>query len=97
MTEYGVLPGFKAGLHLGSVSTGEVGNLKKQIVFTGDVLNTTARIQAECGQRGKDLIISGLLYERFVGLDDYAFESLGEIPLKGKSESVSLFAVEKVL
>ena len=44
--KFGVNPDFKAGIHLGEVTTGEIGALKKEIIFTGDVLNTTARIQA---------------------------------------------------
>ena len=42
---YGVVPSFRAALHLGQVTTGEIGALKKEIFFTGDVLNVTARIQ----------------------------------------------------
>lgn len=93
MTKYGVLPDFKAGLHFGSVSTGEVGNLKKQIVFSGDVLNTTARIQSECGKRERELIISSLFQEQLLESNGYTFESLGDIPLRGKAESVSLYSV----
>lgn len=36
---FGVVPDFKAGLQVGAVTTGEVGALKREIVFTGDVLN----------------------------------------------------------
>src|SRR5882757_2994240 len=48
--KFGVLPRFKAGFHYGKVTTGEIGVLKKEIIFTGDVLNTTARIQGLCNQ-----------------------------------------------
>jgi len=40
--KFGLLPTFKAGFHLGKVTTGEIGVIKKDIIFTGDVLNTTA-------------------------------------------------------
>ncbi len=46
--KFGLLPEFKAGFHLGKVTTGEIGVIKKEIVFTGDVLNTTARVQGLC-------------------------------------------------
>ena len=36
---------FIAALHCGNVTTGEIGVIKKDIIFTGDVLNTTPRIQ----------------------------------------------------
>ena len=48
MNNFGLLPEFKAGFHLGKVTTGEIGVIKKEIIFTGDVLNTTARIQGLC-------------------------------------------------
>jgi adenylate cyclase len=36
-TKFGLVPGFKAGLHYGMVTVGEIGSLKKEIIFTGDV------------------------------------------------------------
>ena len=39
---YKVKPEFKAGLHYGYVMTGEIGVVKRDITFSGDVLNTTA-------------------------------------------------------
>ena len=45
--KYGVLPDFKAGLHVGEVISAQIGDIKREIVYNGDVLNTSARIQ-EC-------------------------------------------------
>ncbi|MBT8314785.1 MAG: adenylate/guanylate cyclase domain-containing protein, partial [Maribacter sp.] len=56
--KFGVYPEFKAGLHLGEVTTGEIGRIKKDIIFTGDVLNTTARIQSLCNDLQVDNLIS---------------------------------------
>ena len=61
---FGVLPEFKAGFHMGKVTTGEIGALKKDIIFTGDVLNTTARIQGLCNTYNVDILISNQLMER---------------------------------
>ncbi len=46
--EFELVPEFKAAVHIGEVTTGEIGVIKKDIVFSGDVLNTTARIQGLC-------------------------------------------------
>jgi adenylate cyclase len=35
----------KAGAHVGRVVATEVGTIKSEIVFHGDVVNTTARVQ----------------------------------------------------
>jgi adenylate cyclase len=42
----------RAGLHCGPVVTGEMGSVKKEIVFLGDTVNTTARIQEFCRRTG---------------------------------------------
>jgi len=91
-TEFGVEVGFKAGIHLGEVTIGEVGALKKEIVFTGDVLNTTARIQSLCRELQADLLISGELRE-LLPPSDFTFEPEGKIPLKGREQQEELFGV----
>ena len=60
-SEFGVVPTFKAGIHLGKVTTGEIGVIKKEITFSGDVLNTTARIQGLCNNYNVDLLVSDKL------------------------------------
>lgn len=90
---FGYAPTFKAGLHLGTVTTGEVGALKKEIVYTGDVLNTTARIQALCNETGKELLISDVLMEA-LGLQEPAAEAyLGYFDLKGKNIDIALYGL----
>ena len=94
--EFGLAPTFKAGLHLGEVTTGEVGALKTEIVFTGDVLNTTARIQSLCNQHQADLLISRDLYEQLNDKAPFDFQELGSITLKGKQQEVGILAVQRL-
>lgn len=49
--QYGVVPAFKTGVHGGPVVATQVGDIKTDLVFHGDVLNTTARIQRPCPVR----------------------------------------------
>jgi adenylate cyclase len=91
--QFGLLPGFKAGFHCGMVTTGEIGVLKKEIIFTGDVLNTAARIQGLCNQFNVDILLSGDLVRK-VDLDPaFQTKSLGEHVLKGRGEEMELFTV----
>ena len=92
--KFGVVPDFKAGIHLGEVTTGEVGALKKEIVFTGDVLNTAARIQGECRTFNSDLLVSKELIDSLENIDGFKVREIGKIPLKGKNESVELFSIQ---
>ena len=91
--KYGLAPGFKAGLHIGEVTTGEIGALKKEIFYTGDVLNTTARVQGLCNENNTDLILTADLLNCLDNPDQWHSEYIGELPLKGKSSPVKLHKV----
>ena len=66
VAEYGVVPGFKASIHSGSVTVGEIGRIKKEIIFTGDTLNTSARIIELCNHYKAELLISENLMEQLL-------------------------------
>lgn len=93
--KYGIVPQFKAGFHYGEVTTGEVGLVKKEVIHSGDVVNTAARIQNTCNTYGVDLLISKPLLD-ILRLPEKQFRKrlVAEIPLKGKREEVSLWTVE---
>jgi adenylate cyclase len=91
---YGFVPGFKAAVHGGQVVTTEVGEIKSEIVFHGDVLNTTARLESLCGQLGHDLLISDELCER-LSLGDFMLSDLGEQSLKGRKETIGVVGVRR--
>ena len=90
---FGVVPDFKAGMQAGVVTTGQIGALKKEVVFTGDVLNQTARIQGLCKVHDVDLLVGDELKAGLEGEDDWAFRSLGAHTLRGKDEPVEVFAL----
>jgi len=92
---YGLVPKFKAGLHLGTAAVGEVGSIKRDIVFSGDVLNTTSRIEETCRQFAARILASGALLDQIPDLDEFDLQSIGSITLKGKQQKIILFAVER--
>jgi len=94
-SKFGVTPSFKAGLHLGKVTSGEIGLIKKEIFFTGDVLNTAARIQSLCNSYEVDILISATLANTLP--DDSALQTipLGETSLRGRQESMALYTVKE--
>jgi adenylate cyclase len=89
---FGVVPRFKAGLHVGKATVGEIGVLKRDIVYSGDVLNTTARIQSKCNELGAALLVSEDLKDSLPS-NGLEFNSLGEIRLRGKSEAMVLYSL----
>ena len=90
--KFGLLPEFKAGFHYGKVTTGEIGVIKKEIIFTGDVLNTTARIQGLCNFYKVDLLVSGDLVKQ-LDLSAWQIKTLDENALRGRDEKIELFTI----
>lgn len=90
--KYGLVPEFKAGLHSGRVTIGEIGVIKKDIVFSGDVLNTAHRIQAICNRYGVRILISKLLLDKLnLPPSDFNPMRVGIIELKGKQQKLELY------
>lgn len=96
LKKFGVFPTFKAGLHFGKVTTGEIGVIKKDIIFTGDVLNATARIQSLCNSYNVDILISGPLVHRLDLSSRFHIQPLGESELRGRDEKIMLFTLGPV-
>jgi FixJ family two-component response regulator len=94
-SKYQVSPSFKAGMHYGKVSTGVVGTLKKEIIYTGDVLNTASRIEGLCNSHSVDLLLSETLIKELPLKPCYIKKEIGRISLRGKSEGITLYTVIK--
>ena len=90
---FGVKPEFKAGLHFGKVISAQIGDIKREIVYNGDVLNTTARIQSECNKYQRDCLVSGILMNRLKQMDGFKWERIDAVKLRGKETQVELFSV----
>ena len=88
--KYNVIPEFKAGLHHGHVMAGEVGIIKKDIIYSGDVLNTTARIQEQCNEYGVDILVSKDTFDLFSENDEFKIIPMGSIELRGKKKKIDL-------
>lgn len=93
--KYGFVPTFKAGLHSGKVVVGEIGDIKRDISYLGDVVNTTARIRTECGHKNLKFLVSGTLLKQIQLPENLESISLGEIQMKGKEEKSELFSIQE--
>jgi adenylate cyclase len=94
--KYGLVPGFKAGIHGGLAVTGELGYTKREIAFMGDVLNTTARIEDACKTYQKRLLISEYILNRIKLPSIITASEVGNVKLRGKESELTLFAIEKL-
>lgn len=92
---YDRIPTFKAGLHIGDVIAVEVGDIKRDIAYHGDTINTAARIQSMCNEMGSPFIISDSMLEACamdVG-SGLRTKELGAVLLRGKQNHVAVHAV----
>jgi len=92
LAKFGVIPEFKAGLHYGNVTVGEVGVVKKDLIFFGDALNTTAHIRTKCNEYKAELLISSDLAGK-LNTEAYEMKCIGDTRLKGKKALVELNSV----
>ena len=92
---FGVQPFFKAGIHGGRVSVTEVGTLRRDIAFHGDVINTASRIQGLCNELQQGLLISAATLGKNDSLEKYDQHEMGAFHLRGKEETIDLVAIHQ--
>jgi adenylate cyclase len=90
---FGVFPEFKCGMDMGYVTAAEVGDIKREIAYHGDVLNTAARIQEQCKQFGSKMLISEHIEQKLSSLGGFRKKYMGEVKLRGKQKDVKIFSI----
>ena len=91
--KWSILPEFRVGIHVGEVTVGEIGVIKKDLAMSGDTMNTTARIRSACTELNEKFIISKEFVDKS-NLKDFQIQSLGKVELKGKAEGIELFSLK---
>jgi adenylate cyclase len=90
---YDIIPEFRVGIHVGEVTVGEIGVIKKDLAMSGDTMNTAARIRTCCSELNQKILMSKDFADA-VKLEPRHKESLGMIELKGKTNEMELFALK---
>ncbi|MDT0645528.1 adenylate/guanylate cyclase domain-containing protein [Zunongwangia sp. F260] len=92
---YETFPEFKAGMHIGKITVAEVGEIKREIAYHGNTINTASRIQEECNAMGKDFLMSEDILKNITETEDFKFEYEGNIRLKGKNEAIKIYSLNQ--
>jgi adenylate cyclase len=92
---FGVQPELRAALHLGEVIAGEVGQVRRAIVFHGDVMNTTGRLEQATRDLGCSFIASAEALASLGRPAEIRVHDLGALTLRGRVEPVHAFCVEQ--
>jgi class 3 adenylate cyclase len=91
---FGEVPQFRAALHCGSVVVAEIGFERHKISYFGDVVNTTARLEALSKTLNVSVLASGDLLDRIGKLPrELATQDLGLHAIRGRSERLAVAAI----
>ena len=88
--KYGLDVGFGIGIHCGEAIVGNLGpSFRKDYTAIGDTVNTAARLESNA--KASQVLISEDVYLRL--RDRIIAESVGAVPLKGKSKPMELYSL----
>ena len=91
---YGVVPRFRGGLHAGPVVVSQLGDLKREIGFSGDAVNTASRLQELCKELGHDFLASGDVLSRITLPAGIRTQDLGNQHLRGRDRPITVMALD---
>lgn len=94
--EFGTGVALRAGLHLGEVVTGELGDQRQEIAMLGDGINTAARLVEAARETGQSAVatVGSLDPARLPA--GWRVRPLGLVALRGKQAPLDLLAIERV-
>lgn len=96
MREFGVAPEFRGGLHGGRVITAQVGHIKRAIDLSGDVMNTTSRVQSLAKNQKAGLMVTQDLLDRMPGAEEhYRFGEPVQLRVKGGKRQMIIREVHR--
>jgi adenylate cyclase len=94
---FGMVPEFRGGIDVGAVTIIEVGDVKREIAYHGDVLNTAARLLELCKTRGEELVVSRAVGESVEKDTEVRASWHEEVSLRGKRKHIEAYSLQPVV
>jgi adenylate cyclase len=91
--EFGAAPRIRGSLHFGPVIVGEIGDVKRAIVFNGDVMNTAARLEELSRNVDGGFLASRAAMQRFTSVPPFAIHDLGCLPIRGRADGIDVIGI----
>ncbi len=73
---------------------GEIGDVKRAIVFNGDVMNTAARLEELSRNVDGGFLASRAAMERFSSALPFAVRDLGRLPIRGRADGIDVVGID---
>ncbi len=93
LKNYSIIPEFKAGIDEGVVTVTEVGDIKRDLAYHGEVLHTAARLEKMCNNMGKKILITEELKVNLENSSEFDIEYMGNHKLRGKKDKEKVYGI----
>ena len=91
--EFGAAPQIRGSLNFGPVIIGEIGDIKRAIVFNGDVMNTAARLEQLSREADGGFLASAAAIARLGVASSAITRGLGRVPIRGRVDGIDVFGL----
>ncbi len=92
--EFGAVPRVRGSLHFGAVIVGEIGDIKRAIVFNGDVMNTAARLEELSRGIEGGFLASRAAMDQFRSALPVKVRDLGQLPIRGRADAIDVVGLD---
>ncbi|WP_407654295.1 hypothetical protein [Bradyrhizobium prioriisuperbiae] len=73
---------------------GEIGDVKRAIVFNGDVMNTAARLEELSRTVEGGFLASRAAMQRFTSTSPFAMRDLGQMAIRGRADGIEVVGLD---
>jgi adenylate cyclase len=92
---FGEVPQLRGALHLGEVVAGEVGEQRRAIVFHGDAVNATARLEQATRELGCRFLVSAEALQVLGPLEGLRLRDVGALTLRGRQQPMRAWSMQR--
>lgn len=90
---FGISPEFRAGVEAGPVTVAEVGDIKREIAYHGDPLNTAARLLSLCKEYDQQMLVSEQFGLSLSEGSEFQTTWQDDVVLRGQTEPTAIYGV----
>jgi adenylate cyclase len=95
LARYGAVPAFRASLHYGEIVAGEIGDVRREIAYVGDTLNSAARLLDAAKELGRDVLASADLLAQAALPQEVTAEKLPTLNVRGRTQPLGVSALAR--